>query len=107
MTQQLNYMADNFDQENTFSFEYVGFRGVTRRATGYLFNCEKENKIYILQKSAYIKSHYTEADNAERTRLNTMTAVKTGDIVEVEGKKYEVKILGDYSDAGRLIPIAA
>lgn len=106
MTQQLNYTTDNFDTKSTFAFEYKGFSGKTRRSTGYLFNCEQEKKIYIMKKSVGVQSSYTEKEIAERERLNTMEPIKTGDIVEVEGKKYEVKILGDYSDAGRLIPIA-
>ena len=58
-----------------------------------------------MQKSACLKQHYTERDIAERNKLNAMTPIKNGDIVLVNGKQYEVKILGDYSDAGRLIPV--
>lgn len=99
MSQVLNFPRDNFDQDNTFTFAYHR-RGQERTATGYLF--KDEGVIYIMQKSACLKSAYTAKDVEERARLNAMTPVRDGDVVEVEGQQYEVRILGNYSDAGRL-----
>lgn len=106
-TTTLNFPADNFDQDNTFTFAYQGFRGQERTATGYLFDSKEEGTIYIMKQSACMKDVYTAKDNEEAARLNAMTPIRTGDIVEVGGKNYQVKILGNYSDAGRLIPVAA
>jgi hypothetical protein len=103
--QVLNFPIDNFDQVNTFAFEYKGFRGNPVQATGYIFHDDEKDVMYIMKKSACLKSHYTKEDDAERLRLNTMTPVRHGDIVEVSGKQYRVQILGNYSDAGRLIPV--
>lgn len=101
---KLNYRRDNFDQDNTFAFAYNGRRGEVV-TTGYLFNATDEGRIYVMQRAACLKSHYTEADHAETARLNAMTPVRDGDTVEVEGKQYRVKILGNYSDAGYLIAL--
>ena len=100
--QTLNFPTELCDQENTFTFAYPGGRR-ERVSTGYLFSCKEG--LYILQTGTMLKDCYTERDVAERTRLNAMTPVRTGDIVLVEGKQYQVKILGDYSDAGRLIAV--
>jgi hypothetical protein len=104
MTVTLNIRTDNFDQDNTFTFAFIGSRGQERVRTGYVADFEEEG-VYIMQKGACLKSHYTAKDYEETDRLNAMTPVRTGDIVEVNGKQYTVKILGDYSDAGRLIPV--
>ena len=103
--QVLNFPIDNFDQVNTFTFVYQGFRGNQVRATGYIFYDDEKNVMYIMQKSACLKSSYTNADYEERARLNAMPPVRHGDIVEVAGKQYRVQILGNYSDAGRLHPV--
>lgn len=101
----LNFTRDNFDQDNTFTFAYQGVRGQERTATGYLFDSKDEGVIYIMKQSACLKGEYTAKDNEERARLNAMTPVRDGDVVEVEGQQYKVRILGNYSDAGRLIKI--
>ena len=102
MTTTLNFPVDSFDQDNTFEFEYTGFRGQARRATGYLF--QDGEKIFVMKKSDCLKAQYTAKDDEERARLNAMQPVRTGDAVTVNGRQYTVKILGNYSDAGRLIP---
>jgi len=101
----LNFTRDSFDQDNTFTFAYQGIRGQERTATGYLFDSKDEGVIYIMKQSACLKGEYTAKDNEERARLNAMTPVRDGDVVEVEGQQYKVRILGNYSDAGRLIKI--
>lgn len=98
----LNFTRDHFDQDNTFTFAYQGIRGQERTATGYLFNSKDEGGIYIMKKSACLKDAYTAKDMEESARLNAMTPVRDGDVVEVEGQQYKVRILGNYRDAGRL-----
>lgn len=102
-TTTLNFPADNFDQDNTFAFAYEGFRGQERTATGYLFDAGDKG-IYIMKRSACMKDAYTAKDREESARLASMLPVRNGDTVVVGGQQYRVKILGDYSDAGRLIP---
>jgi len=104
MITTLNFTRDSFDQDNTFKFAFVGRRGEQTR-TGYLFFAEDENQMYILQKGAMLKDKYTTKDYEEQARLNAQAPVRTGDVVEINGKQYTVKILGDYSDAGRLTPV--
>ena len=103
MTTKLNFCSNIQDQENTFTFAYKNSRGQERTGTGYLFD-GKEEGIFIMQQSACIKSQYTQKDREESARLLAMTPLRTGDIVELEGRTYTVQINGDYSDAGQLIP---
>lgn len=103
--QVLNFPRDNFDKDNTFTFAYKGFRGNECTATGYLFNSVDESVVYLMKQSACLKDVYSDADRAESARLREMTPVRTGDMVTVDGKQYRVRILGNYSDAGRLDPI--
>jgi hypothetical protein len=105
MIQILNFPRDNFDQDNTFAFVCKGFRGNDCIATGYLFNSEDEGKIYVMKQSACLKSAYTAKDDEERARLSAQAPVRNGDIVEVGGHQYTVKILGNYSDAGYLAAV--
>jgi hypothetical protein len=102
--QVLKFKTDNFDQDNTFTFAFPGSRGQERVRTGYAADFEDEG-VYIMQRSACLKAQYTAKDYEETARLAAMTPLRTGDIVEIDGKQYTVKILGDYSDAGRLIPV--
>ena len=103
MDHALNFVADSFDQDNTFAFAYKGYNGTQRTSTAYLFNSKKENKIYIMQKSGCIKAEYTAKDHQETARLNAQVPVRSGDTVTVEGKEYSVVIVGNYSDAGFLV----
>ena len=100
-TTELHFPIDNFDQVNTFNFALKD--GKVRK--GYIFFANDEQRILVMNGGACLKSHYTEEDYAESARLRAVTPIKTGDIVTVEGKQYTVKINGDYSNAGRLIPI--
>lgn len=100
----LNFKNDTFHRGVSFRVAIQGRKG-EHTITCYLFNSEDEGKIWILQESACLKSHYSVKDHAELDRLAAMTPVRDGDMVEVEGQQYKVKILGDYSDAGYLIKI--
>lgn len=102
----LTFPRDNFDQDATFKFAYTGMRGTERQGRGYLFQNKDTKQIYVMQKSACIKDCYTAKDAAETARLNAMAPIRTDDVVEVAGVRYKVRILGDYSDAGRLDSLA-
>lgn len=99
----LSIAQDSFDTDANFTFEYKGYAGRICTADGYLF--QDGDHIYLMKHSAVLKSHYSDKDIAERNRLNSMTPVRDGDKVEVDGKQYKVKILGNFSDAGRLYAI--
>ena len=101
----LNFPKQVNDQDTTFRFAFNNHRGVEQSRTGYLFDDTQENVIYILQTGVMIQDVYSEKDVEERNRLNAQVPVRHDDVVEVEGKQYTVKILGNYSDAGRLVPI--
>lgn len=98
------YGSRDFSQDDTFTFSLPNPRRNDIPRTGYILDCE-EDGLFLIQKSAMLKSHYTEQDHADRARLNAMTPIKNGDFVLVDGKQYKVLIKGDYSDAGRLIPV--
>lgn len=98
---ELSPLRDSFDQDNTFSFAYPGVRGIERQAAGYLLR-DDDGQIYIMKQADCIKDTYTDADRAEQLRLDAQTPLRTGDLVTVDGQQYRVRILGNYSDAGRL-----
>ena len=103
-TTTLSISADSFDSSRDFTFEYTGSMGRKVSASGYLFE-DKDGQIFLMKNSAVLKSEYTDKDRAERARLNSMEPVRDGDTVAVDGKQYQVKILGNFSDAGRLYAI--
>jgi hypothetical protein len=87
---------------HTFVFTYKSHKGVLIRAVGYLYFSENEDQIYILKQNSCIKSNYSDSDRQESVRLLQINPINSGDVVEVNGEKYKVEILGNYSDAGRL-----
>ena len=99
--------TDTFDRDSHFAVEYKGRRGAVR-TEGYVFDCSdcKINPgVFIMQCSAVLKDKYSEADIDHRARINAEKPVRDGDVVEFNGKQMRVKILGNYSDMGRLIAI--
>ena len=101
----LTYPTDNFDRAAGFAFTYLDYKKNLQRAEGRLFRDDTDGQIYIMQRSACIQASYTqeERNHIERIAYGP-DVVNHGDSVEVDGKTYTVKILGNYSDAGRLIP---
>jgi hypothetical protein len=102
---ELKFPRDNFDQDNTFAIAYYNYRNMERTMTAYLFYSPTEGRIYIMQKSACLKDHYTDKDMEESARLKAQVPVRHDDIVELQGAQYRVHINGNYSDAGYLIPM--
>jgi hypothetical protein len=92
--------TDNFDQENTFEIEFVTPRR-TRRMKVSLHRDYKvagDGILWAMQSGSCLKAQYSDKDIAERDRLNAATPVRHGDIVQIEGKQYRTRVLGDYSD---------
>lgn len=106
MARVLKYRADRDDRTASFRFAFPHRKGERTRA-GYLFCCPKSGEVFIMQSPAYVADSYSDSEIAERDRLLSESPIRTGDVVEVEGARYTVRILGDYSDAGRLVPVAA
>ena len=101
----LNFPKEINDRDTTFRFAYNNHRGAEETRKGHLFNDTQENVICIMQSGIMMQDVYSAKDIEERTRLQDQVPIRDGDVVEVKGKLYIVKILGDYSDAGRLVPI--
>ncbi len=92
-----------------FPFEYKDYKGNPATGTGYIFDNRDDlldPSVYLMQKSVVIKSEYTQADRDLIQRIyHDESPVKHGDIVKYDGDLYQVRILGNYSDAGRLIKV--
>ena len=59
----------------------------------------------ILSIGTVMKSVYSEADIAERTRFDAETPLNDGDTVVVDGAKFVLKVRGDFSNAAYLLPV--
>jgi len=103
----LTFPTSTFDTAAHFAFETATKRfGEVKheRHEGYLFRDDTDGQIYVMKCATTLKSEYTDADRALTQRIYYgEECLRTGDQVEVEGKIYTVKILGIFSDAGRLI----
>jgi hypothetical protein len=105
MAIELIIPVNNFDNDAHFAFEYLNWKKQPTRGEGYLFYAKDEAQFYIMKCCECIKSSYAVADSALTDRIYYgEQVVRNGDTVTVAGKAYTVKILGNYSDAGRLIP---
>jgi hypothetical protein len=105
MTIELTLPTDTFDRDARFAFEYLDYKKRPTRGEGYLFHDDRNDEMFLMQAAGCLKSHYTDADRAHIDRIyNGEQVVRHGDTVSVGGKLYTVKVLGNYSDAGRLIP---
>ena len=101
--QTLKITHETHNKENTFVFALTS-KGAESKRVGYLFDCGSDG-LCIVQGFISLQEHYSSKDVADRERLNALAPVRNGDVVLVDGKKYAVKIVGDYADAGRLIPV--
>ena len=101
----LNIRANNFDRAASFAFEYINYKKQPQRAEGYLFYSAQEDTLYLMKRPVCLQSSYTDAERAHTDRIyRGEEVVRNGDTVMVGNKPFTVKILGNYSDAGRLIP---
>lgn len=89
---------------NRYAASFKFSLGGTSTRRGYLFFDDSSDTIYVMQSAGMIAAHYSQEEIDERNRLNSEEPIKQGDLVKVNGKVYRVSKLGDYSDAGTLIP---
>ena len=102
----LAFPTSNFDRAAGFAFTYLDYKKNLQRAEGYLFRDDTDDQIYLMKRAVCLQATYTQAERDQIDRINYgAEVVNHGDTVQVEGKLYTVKILGNYSDAGRLIAI--
>ena len=97
---KLTFSTDTLDQDNTFRMVVKGFRGDVPITASLHKGYQKDADgiIWAMKNSACLKAVYTAKDDEERSRLNSMEPVRHGDIVEIEGSQYKVRVLGNYSD---------
>lgn len=101
----LTIPTGTFDRDSHFAFEYTDRKGNARRSEGYVFDCAQEGVTYLMQSAACLQSSYSDTDRQHLDRIyNGPDVVRHGDAVTINGKPYTVKVLGNYSDAGRFIP---
>lgn len=101
----LTVPTSTFDRDAHFAFEYLDYKKQPTRGEGYVFYDDQNDEWFILKCASTIKDSYTDADRAHTARIfRGEQVLRTGDRVTVDGKAFTVKILGNYSDAGRLIP---
>jgi hypothetical protein len=99
----------SMERSSIYAVEYTGFKGRTVRTEGYIFDgrdCKRDPAVFLMQKSACLQGHYSEEDIAHINRIRTETPIRHGDVVQFKGQLFTVKILGNYSDCGRLVPYA-
>ena len=89
----------NFDEGATFGVRLATRRG-PRIARCYVYSHGAQP--FILQRSTMIKDRYTLAEQYHGERLQKEAPVLDGDVVFFNGAKWRVKVVGDYSDLGRL-----
>ena len=93
----LKLSTGSFDQENTFPvFSKRGFPMIASLHQDY----EKEGDgiYWAMKHGACLKSSYTDADRAETARLSREPVLLNGEIVLIDGKQYQTRILGNYSN---------
>ena len=98
--QTLKFSTDSFDQDNTFTIECKGFKRMKNIRASLHIGYQKDGDgiIWAMQKSSCLKDQYTAKDMEESARLNSMTPLRNGDSVMIEGKEYTIRVKGDYSD---------
>ena len=106
--QTINLSTGSFDQDNTFVIEYTNPRRTQTMDAKLFQGYQKDDDgiYWAMQRSACLKSHYTEKDSEERARLNASTPVRNGDIVLIDGKQYKARVLGNYSNCAIFDPVA-
>lgn len=59
-------------------------------------------KLEVTQGATVMQDFYSAEDDKLRATLFSMTPLQAGDMVEVEGKQYSLKVRGNFSDLGYL-----
>lgn len=99
----LRLSESTFDETNNFT---VNVGKPTPRTCSLHMDKEKRGDgiLWIMQHGAMLKGSYTQVDRDNQKRLNEMTPIQNGDIVQVGRNLYTVKITGDFSDCAILQP---
>ncbi len=103
----LNLSTGSFDSTNTFGIVLPGYRGPRTSKASLYMGAKHSNDgiLWVMQHAALIASSYTPGQIAERERVYRQEApIKDNDIVLVNGKKYIVQVIGDYSNCAYLCP---
>lgn len=101
----LTIPTSTFDRAARFAFEYLDYKKQPTRAEGYLFYDDQADEMFLMKSATCLQGSYSDDDRAHIDRIyRGADVVRHGDAVLVDGKPYTVKVLGNYSDAGRLIP---
>lgn len=98
----LKLSTGTFDQDNTFGVEVKNWKGeptVIKCSLHLGFKTEDDGIYWAMQKSAMVKSSYTQEDSDETARVYSMVPVRNGDEVKINGEMYVAKVNGNYSDA--------
>jgi hypothetical protein len=99
----LTLSTGSFDRTNSFNVN-VG-RPIPRKASLHRdYKVAGDGVLWIMQHAGYIASSYSQSEIDERGRLASEQPVAHGDPVQVDGKKYIVRVLGDFSDCAILDP---
>lgn len=109
----LTYPNDNFDKSADFTLEglpygrfYLFCAAVDPSFRNSLKKDDPEyTTIYGLKHAAMLKDVYTAEEMDYMVRMRQFVPIKDGEIVLIDGKQYRTKIIGDYSDAARFIPV--
>lgn len=106
MTIELTIPADTFDRAARFAFEFTNYKKQAERAEGYVFYDDAADEMFLMKSATCLQSHYTDEDRAQIQRIyHGEQVVRHGDVVTINGRQYTTKVLGNYSDAGRFIPV--
>jgi hypothetical protein len=91
---ELKVSAHTWDYTNKFTVERV--RGDVSLERDY--HKAGDGIYWGMQSGICIQATYTEEERAHRDRMNTMKPLKNGETVIIDGERYKVRILGNYSD---------
>ena len=87
--------TSNFDRVNSFVVKFDGSSGSN---VASLRKSHHTGMFWALKRNTRLKDIYTEDDRAESARLNASEPICDGEIVEIEGNKYKVRVLGNFTD---------
>ena len=88
--------TDNFDTLNSFNIN--NGRSIVKAVLRRDYEKKGDGIYWALASGACLKSSYSEADIAERERLNSEDPLEHGDEVMIDGAVFIVRVKGSYSD---------
>jgi hypothetical protein len=95
----LKVSTQTLDQVNSFTIS--NFKYENKCSLHKDYQKDGDGIYWVLQHGACLQAHYSEADMAEKARLQLLEyIIADGEIVLIEGEQYKFKFLGNYSDCG-------